>query len=249
MDSRLAAEIARHPYPLLFMTISGAHLYGFASPDSDYDLRGVHLLPLQELVGLETGLETITLEQKREGLELDLVTHELKKFLLLLNKKNGYVLEQLYSPLVLHSSPAHTELKALAHACITRHHYHHYYGFARNQWELLIKEHPRRVKPLLYVFRVLLTGIHFLQTGTIEANLNILNETFNLPYLPELILRKQQQTEQVNLQTNELSFYESEYLRLLGVLLTAFEQSNLPDESTARPAFHDFLVRIRLGLA
>ena len=30
-------EVARHPYPLLFATISGAHLYGFPSPDSDYD--------------------------------------------------------------------------------------------------------------------------------------------------------------------------------------------------------------------
>jgi hypothetical protein len=28
----LRAEVARHPYPLLFATISGAHLYGFPSP-------------------------------------------------------------------------------------------------------------------------------------------------------------------------------------------------------------------------
>ena len=37
----LRAEAARHAYPLLFATISGAHLYGFPSADSDYDLRGV----------------------------------------------------------------------------------------------------------------------------------------------------------------------------------------------------------------
>jgi hypothetical protein len=35
----LHQEAARHPYPLLFATISGAHLYGFPSCDSDYDLR------------------------------------------------------------------------------------------------------------------------------------------------------------------------------------------------------------------
>ena len=46
MDPRLTKQIDEHPYPLLFATISGAHLYGFPSPDSDYDLRGVHLLPL-----------------------------------------------------------------------------------------------------------------------------------------------------------------------------------------------------------
>ena len=42
-------------YPLIFATISGAHLYGFPSPDSDFDLRGVHILPLKEVVGLQTG--------------------------------------------------------------------------------------------------------------------------------------------------------------------------------------------------
>jgi uncharacterized protein len=36
VDERLRAEVARQPYPLLFVTISGAHLYGFPSPDSDY---------------------------------------------------------------------------------------------------------------------------------------------------------------------------------------------------------------------
>src|SRR5262249_7518191 len=43
----LRAEVARHPYTLLFATISGAHLYGFLA-DSDYDLRCAHLLPAEE---------------------------------------------------------------------------------------------------------------------------------------------------------------------------------------------------------
>ena len=33
------------PHPLAFATMSGAHLYGFPSADSDVDLRGVHVLP------------------------------------------------------------------------------------------------------------------------------------------------------------------------------------------------------------
>ncbi len=40
IDPRLHRIVAAQPYPLLFATISGAHLYGFPSPDSDYDLRG-----------------------------------------------------------------------------------------------------------------------------------------------------------------------------------------------------------------
>ena len=51
--------IHEQPYPLLFATISGAHLYGFPSADSDYDLRGVHILPAREVMGLHALNDTI----------------------------------------------------------------------------------------------------------------------------------------------------------------------------------------------
>jgi uncharacterized protein len=172
---------AAQPCPLLFATVSGAHLYGFPSPDSDYDLRGVHILPLREIVGLFPLRETLEVSEIINGIEIDLVTHDARKFFDMLLKRNGYVLEQLYSPLIVHTTPEHDELKHLAKSCITRHHAHHYLGFARTQWELFEKEQPRRVKPLLYVYRVLLTGIHLMQTGEIECNLNALNAQFRLP--------------------------------------------------------------------
>src|ERR1700742_1271892 len=124
-DERLKRIAEEHPYPLLFVTISGAHLYGFPSPDSDYDLRGVHVLPLQEVVGLRTGHETVEKSGIHDGLEIDLVTHDAKKFFSLLLKKNGYVLEQLLSPLLVHTTPEHGELVAIARQCVTRHHAHH----------------------------------------------------------------------------------------------------------------------------
>lgn len=165
-DSRLRDVIVRQPYPLIFATISGAHLYGFPSPDSDYDLRGCHLLPVKEVIGLDRGRETIEWSADDDGLEIDLVTHDAGKFFGLLLRKNGYVLEQLYSPLVVHEAPEHSELKSIAHSCITRHHNHHYRGFAETQWRLFEKDQPPRVKPLLYVYRVLLTGIHLMhQSG------------------------------------------------------------------------------------
>src|SRR5690606_16523964 len=102
---------AEQPYPLLFATLCGAHLYGFPSADSDFDLRGVHLLPLHELLGLQPRRETVERFERREGLELDLVTHDARKFFLLLLERNGNVLEQLYSPLILRTSPEHEELK------------------------------------------------------------------------------------------------------------------------------------------
>src|SRR5512133_45445 len=186
-DVELLKEIAAEQrYPLMFVTISGAHLYGFASPDSDYDLRGVHVLPLRDVLGLDVERETIESSGVRQGIELDLVTHDARKFFQLLLKKNGYVLEQLYSPLIVHTTPEHAELKQVATGCITRHHAHHYFGFAETQWRLFEKESPRRVKPLLYVYRVLLTGIHLMRTGEVEANLLHLNEEAPLDHVTDL---------------------------------------------------------------
>src|SRR5918995_2426397 len=94
-DPRLQKQVTDHPYPLLFATISGAHLYGFPSRDSDYDLRGSHILPLSQVVGLHVRHETVEKSGMHDGLEIDLVTHDVHKFFGLLLKKNGYVLEQL----------------------------------------------------------------------------------------------------------------------------------------------------------
>ena len=247
LNDRLLSKIIKsQPYSLLFATISGAHLYGFSSPDSDYDLRGVHILPNKEVVGLKPVRETIELSKLEDDLELDLVTHDIKKFFSLLLKRNGYVLEQLYSPLVVHTTPEHKELKAIATNCITRHHSHHYLGFAKTQWRLFEKGNPRKVKPLLYVYRVLLTGIYLMRTGIIEANLVKLNEQFQLSYLEDLIAQKTTRAEKSILEDEQIDFYQQEYERLQNELTMAFQNSHLPETSSAQAALNDLLVRVRL---
>lgn len=245
---RLRAEVARHPYPLVFATVSGAHLYGFPSPDSDYDLRGCHVLPLREVVGLDTGRETVETASKDDDFELDLVTHDARKFFGLLLKKNGYVLEQLYSPLVVHSTPEHEELKVIARGCVTRFHAHHYLGFAETQWRLFDKERPRRVKPLLYVYRVLLTGIHLMRTGEVEADLVRLNAEARLAHVDDLIARKLAGPERTALDVSDLELHRGEYVRLVGELEGARRASTLPEAPSARPALDDLLVRLRMKL-
>ncbi len=242
----LLKQIAAHPFPLLFATISGAHLYGFPSPDSDFDLRGVHLLPLRDVVGMREVEETVEKSGIYDGLEIDLVTHDVRKFFGLMLRKNGYVLEQLLSPLIVLTTPEHEELKAIAGDCITKHHAHHYIGFAETQWKLFLKADPPHVKPLLYVYRVLLTGIHLMRTGQIEANLVRLNDDAKLPYIPDLIARKTGGPEKGRLEEADLMFHAAEYERLRSVLQSAFEESRLPEVPNAAAALNDLLVRVRL---
>lgn len=248
-DQRLHRIIREQPYPLLFVTVSGAHLYGFPSPDSDFDLRGVHVLPASEVVGLFPGRETIEVDGIYDSLEVDLVTHDAKKFFALMLKKNGYVLEQLLSPLVMHSTPEHEELRALSCDCLTRHHAHHYLGFAATQWKLFCKEQPRRVKPLLYVYRVLLTGIHLMQAGELEANLLHLNSVAKLPYIDELVERKITGVEQSVLADADSSFHEREYERLLAALEEAYRKSKLPEQPACERQLNELLIRLRLPTA
>jgi hypothetical protein len=256
IDPRLHRIVAAPPFPLLFATISGAHLYGFPSPDSDFDLRGAHVLPIEKVIGLEVKEETVQDSRIIEGLEMDIVSHDVKKFFGLMLKKNGYVLEQLYSPLIVQTTPEHEELKSIAHGCITRHHSHHYFGFAETQWKLFNKalasgRQPRRVKPLLYVYRVLLTGIHLMRTGKIEANLVTLNEEFRLSYIPDLVARKLAGPEDIaagQLLDSEVAFHESEYQRLRGELQAAHDASQLPElpDKATRATLNDLLLRVRL---
>ena len=59
LDRNYLSEVARRGPEPVFATISGAHLYGFASPDSDVDLRGAFMLPASKLLGLFPSPETI----------------------------------------------------------------------------------------------------------------------------------------------------------------------------------------------
>jgi len=246
-DPRLELQLKEHPYPLLFATISGSHIYGFPSPDSDYDLRGVHILPLETVIGLKEGQVTVERSRVDDGLEIDLVTHDVGKFFQLMLKKNGYVLEQLLSPLVLQATPEYEELKALAPGCVTKYHAYHYLGFAATQWKLFQKEDPPRVKPLLYVYRVLLTGLHLMRTGELEPNLILLNEAARLSYIPDLIERKLEGSERSTLDAADMEFHGREYQRLVGELEQAMETTSLPEKPSSGEALNDLLVRIRLA--
>ncbi|WP_027481038.1 nucleotidyltransferase domain-containing protein [Deinococcus pimensis] len=244
----LQGAVRDHPYPLLFATVSGADLYGFPSGDSDWDLRGVHVLPAREVLGLHALRETVNLDRVDGGVELDLVTHDARKFTGLMLRRNGYVLEQLHSPLVVHTTPEHAELRDLARGVVTKHHAHHYLGFSANQWRMFSGEDTPRVKPLLYTFRTLLTGIHLMRTHEVEANLRVLNEEFRLTYLDDLIAHKTRGAEQETLR-GDLGFYEREVGRLTRELDLARSETTLPGEVAPETtaALSDLLVRLRLN--
>jgi len=244
LDRAHLERVARQGPPPVFATISGAHLYGFASPDSDVDLRGAFLLPTREMLGLHPPQETITIADN-STIELDWVAHDLRKFARMMTNHNGYVLEQLFSPLVVLDTPAFEELRELGKGCVTRPTVRHYLGFANGRRKRVREPEPT-VKHLLYAYRVYLSGIHLMRTGEVVANLTVLNELFHLPEVSELVQRKREGVEKMRLAETEVALHEEHFDRLEAELNQAHDKSQLPDEPTTTAALNEFVVRLRL---
>lgn len=246
----LRRHIERQPFTPLFATLSGAHLYGFESPDSDVDLRGAFVLPLEKIVGLQTGSETVTTTYFEEGtgapLEMDLVCHDILKYCRLLHKGSGEILEQLYSPLVVWPSPELDELRELFKTNIGRGFFYHYRGFLGNQLRFLDKP-DATVKDALYAYRVALTGIHLLKSGQPMAHLPTLLEDYPQEGLDELLRQKRTQKEKTVLDDDLKQFHRQRLLDLDLQLQQAFKDSPLPAGNGGLEELNRFVIRVRLG--
>jgi predicted nucleotidyltransferase len=245
IPAQVLARLSACPHPLLFVTVSGAHLYGFESPNSDWDLRGCHVAPIDDVLALSPGPETFELMDKTVDPEVDIVTHDARKFFLMILKNNGYVLEQIFSPLVVRATPEFDELRDIAAQCICRHHRHHFFHFGQDQWRLVSASREPTVKGLLYTYRPLLAGIHLMQTGRVESNLRRLNEEFRIAAIDDLIARKLAGAEKMTLGPGELESHRPMFERLSTRLDEARERSALPEEPRGREALNDLLLRLR----
>lgn len=85
---------------IIFECISGSNAYGTNTPTSDTDIRGVFILPQDDLYGL-TNVEQVADDRN------DIVFYELGRFVDLLTKNNPNILELLCTPAdcVLHRDP------------------------------------------------------------------------------------------------------------------------------------------------
>jgi hypothetical protein len=113
------------------------------------------------------------------------------------------------------------------------------------QWRLF--EKTGELKPLLYTFRVLLTGIQLMRSGEVQAHLpTLLGEIAEAPaYVPELIAAKAEQ-EHGPADVALHARVQTDIERLHGVLDEAQAGSVLPDAPAVYDALHEFVVRVRL---
>ena len=148
------------PGTILQCAVTGSHLYGFPSTDSDLDLKGIHITSLQSLLGLDEPKETFDRFQKLGKIECDYTSHEVKKALGLLLRGNGNILERILSPWQLVTGPEVSELQSLAQKSLSKKFFGHYHGFFEyRNW--LTKETQRALRkaPLSSILCVLCVSV------------------------------------------------------------------------------------------
>ncbi|WP_246156199.1 nucleotidyltransferase domain-containing protein [Thiohalocapsa marina] len=156
--AQLAAIEDAHGVRILYACESGSRGWGFASPDSDYDVRFLYVHPLAWYLRVHPQRDVI--EQPIDG-DLDINGWELRKALALLGKGNATLVEWLDSPIIYRADPHF--LTAMREAARELHRpersFHHYVHMARGNDREFLTRGQVRLKKYLYVLRPLLATL------------------------------------------------------------------------------------------
>jgi hypothetical protein len=224
----LAADL--RPY-IIYRCQVGSKAYGLAGDDADDDLRGIYLPPAR----LNWSLYSLPEQIESQAETYDEVYWELEKFLLLALKANPNVLETLWTPLVLHSTPLANELRSMRSAFLSQHLFKTYSGYVLSQFRRMAAAvrsgGTYKPKHAMHLVRLLHSGIHALQTGEILVDVS--------PRREELL----------HIKSGVLPFEEVKRLALAleREFQAAFAVTVLPEQ----PDFarvNDFLIRARRSM-
>ena len=168
-----------HKVKILYACESGSRAWGFASPDSDYDVRFIYVHRADWYLD-------IALERKRDVIEipirddLDVSGWDLRKALGLMRKSNPPLLEWLRSPIVYWECvEAVLELRRLSEAFFSPVACgYHYLSMAKGNYRDYLQGPQVRLKKYLYVLRPIL-AVQWIEQelGPVPTEFQILVDT------------------------------------------------------------------------
>jgi predicted nucleotidyltransferase len=240
MTRVLGEEEARREHVVVYL--SGAHAYGFPSPDSDLDLKAIHVAKTADLLGFELPAPTVDRAEIIDGVEIDYTSNELAHALAGVLSGNGNFLERVLGRMVPYTSPLLAELRPIVQRSLSRRVHRHYRGFAQNQLRFLEKEPT--AKKLLYVLRTTLTGIHLLETGELEPDLTRMMGHYGLSDAAALVERKRA-GERVALDVALLEAWRPRVDGLFARLDEARRTSALPEDPVNESEVKEWLLAVR----
>lgn len=198
------------PHDILFVGLTGSHSYGLNHSDSDYDYRGVYVLPLEEDVSLFRTNQTSFNQTE----PYDIANYELAKFLQLVLRNNPNILEMLFLDEYLYKTEDNLLSNYLNNifehkqSVLSQHVRTTYIGYASSQFKKLqqrkeeglegyrSKLRKRFIKHSVHLFRLIKQGEEILTTGDLVVKLSDPQEIKDKAKLPY--------EEMVKLATNEI---------------------------------------------
>jgi predicted nucleotidyltransferase len=184
----------KHQIQILYAVESGSRAWGFASPDSDWDVRFIYIHKPEWYLSIDTKKDNLNTILPND---IDLAGWELRKTLKLFRKSNPPLLEWLQSPIVyLEQYSTAQKLKELAieffnpKSCM-----HHYLSMAKGTYKNYLEKEEVKIKKYFYVLRPILASRWIERTSTmapIEFNVLVDQEVKD----PRLLKRIQDLTAQ-----------------------------------------------------
>ena len=164
MKDRILLELNRlekeHGIHILYAAESGSRAWGFASPDSDYDVRVIYVHPVEWYLSMMQHKDTFTWFS--EDKTLDITGWDLKKLLVNFHKSNCSVYEWLNSPIIYRNEgDLHLELLNLAPDFFNpKGAIHHYLNIAYTyQKSAFVESGEVNLKKYFYVLRPMMAAI------------------------------------------------------------------------------------------
>src|SRR5688500_17692067 len=142
---------------ILYACESGSRAWGFASPDSDYDVRFIYVHRMDYYLSIDEQRDVIELPINDV---LDINGWELRKALRLFRKSNAPLFEWLQSPIVYETNPAFVEdmTRLMSGSFSARAAMHHYLSMAKGVFESDLSAEEVKLKKYFYALRPILAA-------------------------------------------------------------------------------------------
>ena len=166
IEKKLRTLEEENGFRILYACESGSRAWGFASADSDYDIRVIYVWPRDHYLGVFSPPDTFDFGIDEN--DLDLSCWDLRKALPLFRKANGPLFEWLYSPIVyFEDKEVLAEWRNLVSAYfVPGHSVGHYLGLSRKINGVIREKGQVTAKKYLYVLRALLSAAFVVENRT-----------------------------------------------------------------------------------
>ena len=149
---------------ILFACESGSRAWGFASPDSDFDVRFIYTKPLDWYISISDKKDSIDI---MDG-DFDAAGWELKKQLKLMMKSNIPALEHLFSPIIYKGNDSLIkEMREIGLECFSPIKSMFHYLSMSKKYEEKLHEEEVKLKDLFYALRTSLAGKWILENNSL----------------------------------------------------------------------------------